>query len=101
MQDRTLFGQIRRHVRLLRQPASSDDAGAPAHPAMTLSEHVKHEAKALGFAAVGIARVSDDPAREHRERLAAWLDRRMYGTMAWMARDPARRADPRRVLPGC
>jgi len=68
---------------------------------MTLSEHVRHEAKALGFAAVGIARVSDDHAREHRERLAAWLDRRMYGTMAWMARDPARRADPRRVLPGC
>jgi len=68
---------------------------------MTLSEHVKLEAKALGFADVGIARISDAPVRKHGNRLASWLDRHLYGTMAWMARDPSRRADPRRILPGC
>jgi len=68
---------------------------------MTPSERIKEEANALGFAAVGIARVSEEPVREHRDRLDAWVDRGAYGTMAWMARDPARRADPRRVLSGC
>jgi epoxyqueuosine reductase len=68
---------------------------------MTLSEQIKDEAKALGFAAVGIARVSDEPVREHRDRLDAWVDRGAHGAMAWMARDLDRRADPRRVLPGC
>jgi epoxyqueuosine reductase len=68
---------------------------------MSLSDQVKDEAKALGFAAVGIASVSEESVREHRDRLDAWIDRGAHGAMAWMARDPARRADPRRVLPGC
>ncbi|MGH2618993.1 MAG: QueG-associated DUF1730 domain-containing protein, partial [Anaerolineales bacterium] len=36
-----------------------------------------------------------------RLRLLEWLRRGYQGTMAWMERDPARRADPRRVLPAC
>lgn len=34
-------------------------------------------------------------------RLVEWLRRGYHGTMAWMARDPTRRADPTEVLAGC
>ncbi len=34
-------------------------------------------------------------------RLQQWLEREFHATMGWMARDPDRRADPSRVLPGC
>ncbi|HET7909440.1 MAG TPA: tRNA epoxyqueuosine(34) reductase QueG [Nitrospira sp.] len=69
---------------------------------MSLAETIKREAFSLGFAAVGIAAVSPPASEEHLlERLQAWLQRGFHGTMSWMARDPARRADPRIVLPGC
>lgn len=88
---------------------------------MRLSEAIKHEARTLGFDAVGISRLEDTGARcEVRrsefsdnlaprtsftdllyDRLAEWLDRGYHGVMAWMERDPARRADPSLVLPGC
>jgi epoxyqueuosine reductase QueG len=29
------------------------------------------------------------------------LEQRFHGTMLWMERDPQRRADPTKVLPGC
>jgi epoxyqueuosine reductase len=41
------------------------------------------------------------PVELLRARLEEWLRRGFHGTMGWMARDPARRADPRAVLPGC
>ncbi len=69
---------------------------------MLLAESVKREALALGFDAVGIAAV---PAASGPngllERLQTWLARGYHGTMEWMARNPARRADPAVVLPGC
>ncbi len=69
---------------------------------MSLAETIKHEAQLLGFDAVGIAAVSPQAADERLlHRLQAWLRRGFHGTMGWMARDPARRADPRVVLPGC
>ena len=70
---------------------------------MLLVETIKREALSLGFSAVGIATVSTDaPDDDHLlGRLQAWLHRGYHGTMAWMARNPARRADPRLVLPGC
>jgi epoxyqueuosine reductase len=86
---------------------------------MSLAEAIKHEARALGFDAVGISRVakSSQPSAElppslphdpatplpHYllSRLAEWLQRGYHGTMAWMTRDPTRRSDPRLVLPGC
>jgi epoxyqueuosine reductase len=95
---------------------------------MSLAETIKQEARALGFDAVGISRVEDDGSRcetqgsrlaAHLEshtsnfeprtsltgllhaRLREWLRRGYHGAMAWMAREPARRADPRTVLPGC
>lgn len=75
---------------------------------MTLTESVKQAARELGFQAVGISRVdalSDDgstPLHSAFEaRLRTWLQRGYQGLMAWMEREPERRADPRRALPGC
>jgi epoxyqueuosine reductase len=88
---------------------------------LTLTESIKREARALGFDAVGIARVGEQdplpvPARQPSipdqppllpfsalllSRLTEWLRRGYQGTMAWMGRTPERRADPRLVLPGC
>ena len=69
---------------------------------MSLVESIKHEARSLGFAAVGIAAVRPEASDDRLlHRLQEWLRRGFHGTMAWMARDPARRADPRVVLPGC
>jgi epoxyqueuosine reductase len=69
---------------------------------MSLAETIKQEARSLGFDAVGIAAVSPQAADDRLlHRLQAWLRRGFHGTMGWMARDPARRADPSVVLPGC
>lgn len=88
---------------------------------MSLSEAIKQEARALGFDAVGIARVSGEhsgPATGDKtsrlppdsetaisERLfgllTEWLRRGYHGAMAWIERAPNRRADPGLVLPGC
>lgn len=95
---------------------------------MSLSTRIKEEAHALGFDAVGISRVEDDGStcevqgsgltsnsesqtsnleprisltvRLHT-RLREWLRRGYHGAMAWIAREPARRADPQAVLNGC
>ena len=87
---------------------------------MTLAEDIKREARALGFQAVGISRVDSSepsaisgqptPLPPHAatsfschlfNRLMEWLQRGYQGTMAWMEREPSRRADPYQVLPGC
>ncbi|MGH7207203.1 MAG: tRNA epoxyqueuosine(34) reductase QueG [Nitrospiraceae bacterium] len=87
---------------------------------MTLSEAIKQEARGLGFDAVGISRVAglqssasnSQPtplppypatplSRLLFNRLADWLQRGYHGTMDWMERDPARRADPQQALSGC
>lgn len=80
---------------------------------MSLSETIKAEARSLGFDAVGICRLTDHPqysapstqedslTQRFYGRLLDWLQRGYHGTMAWMERDPAKRANPQRVLPGC
>src|SRR5829696_2257453 len=69
---------------------------------MALSKAIKQEAVACGFDAVGIARVTASPLDGTLlTRLTQWLERGYHGTMAWMARTPEKRADPRRVLTDC
>ena len=70
---------------------------------MTLAESIKHEAKILGFDAVGISRLLPcyDSEDSVSTRLMQWLRQGYHGAMAWLARDPARRSDPQLVLPGC
>jgi epoxyqueuosine reductase len=69
----------------------------------SLSRAIKDEARRLGFDAVGISHISaaEPCSQDLLSRLSSWLSRGYHATMAWMARDPARRADPTRVLPGC
>ncbi len=86
----------------------------------TRVSQIKAQAHALGFDAVGIARVPlsnahttprvpDAPDSNNASliterlwtRLTKWLEQRFHGTMAWMERDPQRRSDPTMVLPGC
>ena len=86
---------------------------------MSIAEAIKHEARTLGFDAVGISRVtnSSSPSSDLEpslpsdsatslphylfRRLTEWLDRGYHGTMAWMTRDPSRRSNPQQILPGC
>jgi epoxyqueuosine reductase len=70
---------------------------------MTLADSIKQEAAVLGFDAVGISPIlpPDSAPLPLLDRLREWLRQSYCGAMAWMGRDPERRADPRRVLPGC
>ncbi len=64
----------------------------------TRSTTIKRYALELGFSKVGIT-----PAEEltgERSRLQEWLARGYQGEMAWMAREPKVRAEPRRLFPG-
>jgi len=63
-----------------------------------LTELIKRRAGELGFDKVGVARAA--PLREEADLLDQWLSRGYHGTMKWMAKEPGRRADPARVLPG-
>src|SRR4051794_32268222 len=64
--------------------------------AASQEERIKAEARRLGFELVGIA--APDPA-ESGARYAEWVEAGHAGEMAYMTRDPARRLDPRVVMP--
>jgi epoxyqueuosine reductase len=64
---------------------------------MELGERIKAKAVELGFDLAGIAPAR--PAR-HEVALPRWLAECFHGEMAWLARNPARRSDPRLVLEG-
>jgi epoxyqueuosine reductase len=64
-----------------------------------LTRALKAKAAELGFDKVAIARA--EPLERDRAALAAWLRGDRHATMAWMAREPAKRADPEAMLPGC
>src|SRR5688572_11889169 len=70
---------------------------------MTLTEAIKYEATTLGFDAVGISLVPlpNTAALSLRDRLREWIEQGYCGVMAWMTRNPERRADPQLVLHGC
>jgi epoxyqueuosine reductase len=59
---------------------------------------VKRRALELGFQKIGIVRA--EALTDERARLEEWLARGAHASMEWMARDTARRTDPRELLPG-
>lgn len=76
----------------------------------TLATQIKRAARDLGFDVVGISSLPAQALPSQTQhpspdsllaRLNEWLQRGFHATMAWMARDPPKRADPRVVLPGC
>jgi epoxyqueuosine reductase len=69
----------------------------PSQTNASTKERIREEAVALGFGAIGFASASEAP---HAERLFEWLEKGRHGTMRWMAREPARRSNPRAVLRG-
>ncbi|HEY8495378.1 MAG TPA: hypothetical protein VIN04_15900 [Myxococcota bacterium] len=68
-----------------------------AASARDLAERVCALALALGFDRAGIARL--DGPLPHGDALRDWLARGRHGAMAWMARDPEHRIDPRLRFP--
>lgn len=59
---------------------------------------IKEWARELGFDDCRIARAG---VATHARDFHEWLADGCHGGMGWMERDPERRSDPRRVLPGC
>jgi epoxyqueuosine reductase len=64
--------------------------------AAALTRLVREQALSLGFTGVGVAPVGRSV---HADFFEEWLARGRHGEMAYMARDPSRRTDPRQVLP--
>ena len=63
------------------------------------SAEIKAKALDIGFTSVGIVPAERLEAEE--THLKEWLDSGYHGTMAWMEREPEKRADPRLLMPGC
>jgi epoxyqueuosine reductase len=64
-----------------------------------LTQQLKRRARDEGFDAVGVARAG--ALDRDAAALAAWLREDRHASMAWMAREPDKRSDPRRLLPEC
>lgn len=62
-----------------------------------LAEALRQEARVLGFDACAIAEAG---SASHTDYFRQWLAEGKHGDMAWLARDPQRRTDLQRVLPG-
>lgn len=63
----------------------------------SLSERMKEKAFEIGFQKVGIVQAL--PLERESQRLTDWLDSGFHGKMAWLAREPEKRSDPRLIFP--
>ena len=61
-------------------------------------ERIKRRAREIGFDDCRIAAAAE---AGHAAAFDTWLEAGMHGEMAWMAKNPERRKDPRQVLEGC
>ena len=64
---------------------------------VNLAERLETEARALGFAAFGIASAAQDPVRA--ERLEQWLGEGRHGSMEWMETRAHHRRSPQGLWP--
>ncbi|MGQ0541727.1 MAG: tRNA epoxyqueuosine(34) reductase QueG [Blastocatellia bacterium] len=64
----------------------------------SLTSEIKAKAREIGIDKIGI--VPAEPLSIERDRLEQWLAKGFHGEMAWMAREPEKRADPKRLFPG-
>jgi len=58
----------------------------------SLTEKIKRKALEIGFHKIGIVRA--EPLREDGDRLNEWLENNFHGAMAWLEKEPEKRADP-------
>ncbi|MBV9215432.1 MAG: tRNA epoxyqueuosine(34) reductase QueG [Acidobacteria bacterium] len=63
-----------------------------------VTDEIKETALSLGFDKVGIVRA--EALTEEGERLQDWLRRGFHGEMAWLEREPEKRAEPALLMPG-
>ena len=63
----------------------------------SLAEKIKAKAVEIGFEKAGIVRA--EALGEESGRLREWLGRGFHGEMAWTAREPEKRSDPRLLFP--
>jgi epoxyqueuosine reductase len=61
---------------------------------------VRNLAREAGFQEVGVAVLESLDEAEEGRRYREWLAAGRHGSMGYLAREPERRLDPRRVLPG-
>lgn len=64
----------------------------------SLSEKIRRKALEIGFHEIGFARAEE--LEEEGARLGEWLEKGYHGEMAWLAREPEKRSDPRLIFPG-
>lgn len=58
--------------------------------------HIRDRARSLGFDMIGCVPIGEAPTAQ---AFFEWIHAGMHGEMAYLAREPDKRADPRRVLP--
>ncbi len=63
----------------------------------SFTEQIKQKALAIGFHKIGIVRA--EPLVQEGERLKEWLGKKFHGEMAWLEREPEKRADPTLLYP--
>jgi epoxyqueuosine reductase len=65
---------------------------------VSFTEQIKRKAIEIGFHKIGIVRA--EPLEAEGERLKEWLAENYHGEMAWLEREPEKRADPALLFPG-
>lgn len=63
----------------------------------SLAKQIKQKAFELGFQKIGIVRA--EPLEGEGVRFRQWLAKDLHGEMAWLAREPEKRIDPRLIFP--
>lgn len=63
----------------------------------SLTEKIRQKALEIGLHKIGFARAEE--LTDESPRLQKWLDAGFHGEMLWMAREPEKRADPKRIFP--
>lgn len=61
------------------------------------TQQIKEQVRGAGFDKVGIVRAEE--LVNEGARLTEWLARGYHGEMSWLARDPEKRIDPRKIFP--
>ncbi len=62
-----------------------------------ISFKIKQKALAIGFHKIGVVRA--EPLYEESEHLKEWLEKDYHGEMAWLEREPEKRANPKLLFP--